>query len=388
MQISDAASGTVLDTETVSSFGGGTYLQWKVSGDVAIKVSAVAGANAVLTGLFFDPSATATATATFLKQDATTSGTWVGTYGHDGTDIQGYSAGLPSYAGVSFSANASPYTWSTGTTDTRAPQNPGNPTGSRVAAAWYNTSGSSFTITVNLTDGQAHDLALYFLDWPKTGRKESVQISDAASGAVLDTEAVSSFGGGTYLQWKVSGNVVIKVSAVSGANAVLTGLFFDSATAGSARVADPGSAEPDAIFAPPAIVGGAAAGLSSDGVEANSTVLAAGPGPSPSEAAGSAPPAAGTIGISGADEPGCGPARRGGPSAGWHPAAGRGPSLGAPTDRYGPRNGGSRAGSRAIDQSSFHLVIFNHGWSPAPAMRVPHRLFPLTHECGASQMPA
>ncbi len=256
MQISDAASGTVLDTETVSSFGGGTYLQWKVSGDVAIKVSAVAGANAVLTGLFFDP----TATATFLKQDATTSGTWVGTYGHDGTDIQGYAAAIPSYATVSFSTNAAPYTWATSTTDTRAPQNPGNPTGSRVAAAWYNTSGSSFTITVNLTDGQAHDLALYFLDWPKTGRKESVQISDAASGTVLDTETVSSFGGGTYLQWKVSGNVVIKVSAVAGANAVLTGLFFDPAGAGAVEVAGARSGGPDGIFASRASTGGARPG--------------------------------------------------------------------------------------------------------------------------------
>src|SRR5262249_37751010 len=118
----------------------------------------------------------------------------------------------------------------TGTTDARAPQNPANPTGSRVAAAWFNNSGSSFTIDVNLTDGRAHDLALYFLDWKNGGRKESVQISDAASGTVLDTESVSSFGGGTFLQWKVSGHVTVKVSAVVGANAVLTGLLFDPAT--------------------------------------------------------------------------------------------------------------------------------------------------------------
>ncbi len=76
-----------------------------------------------------------------------------------------------------------------------------------------------------------------------------MQISDAASGAVLDTETVSSFGGGTYLQWKVSGNVAIKVSAVAGANAVLTGLFFDPATAGAAVVASPRSSGPDDIFA-------------------------------------------------------------------------------------------------------------------------------------------
>ena len=34
---------------------------------------------------------------------------------------------------------------------------------------------------VNLTDGQKHDLELYFLDWDSTTRAESVQISDATT---------------------------------------------------------------------------------------------------------------------------------------------------------------------------------------------------------------
>ncbi len=235
VQIADAASGTVLDTETVSSFGGGTYLDWKVSGDLVITITAKSGANAVLTGLFFDPPTSPSgATATFLKTDATTSGSWSGTYGANGTDIQGYTAALPSYATVSFSSNATPYTWATGSTDPRAPQNPANPSGTRTAAAWYNGSGTSFTAAVDLTDGQQHDLELYFLDWAKAGRVEQVQIADAASGTVLDTETVSSFGGGTYLDWKVSGDLVITITAKSGANAVLTGLFFDPPTSTTA----------------------------------------------------------------------------------------------------------------------------------------------------------
>ena len=95
----------------------------------------------------------------------------------------------------------------------------------RVAAVWY--SATSFTVDVNLTDGQAHDLELYFLDWDNKGRAETVQISDAATGTVLDTESISSFCNGAYLDWKVSGNLVITITRTAGNNAVLNGLFLD-----------------------------------------------------------------------------------------------------------------------------------------------------------------
>jgi hypothetical protein len=53
--ISDATSGTVLDTETLSSsFHGGVYLDWRISGHVVIKFTKLAGANAVLGWMFFD----------------------------------------------------------------------------------------------------------------------------------------------------------------------------------------------------------------------------------------------------------------------------------------------------------------------------------------------
>ncbi len=56
MQISDATTGTVLDTETVSSFSKGVYLQWAVSGDILITLTKTAGPSALLSGLFFDPA--------------------------------------------------------------------------------------------------------------------------------------------------------------------------------------------------------------------------------------------------------------------------------------------------------------------------------------------
>jgi PKD repeat protein len=89
---------------------------------------------------------------------------------------------------------------------------------------------------VNLTDGQTHDLELYFLDWDTTARGETVQISNASTGAVLDTETVTSFHSGAYLDWAVSGNVDITITHQAGANAVLSGLFFDSPTIAAPKV--------------------------------------------------------------------------------------------------------------------------------------------------------
>ena len=69
---------------------------------------------------------------------------------------------------------------------------------------------------MNLTDGQTHDLELYFLDWDQQGRTEQVQISDASTGAVLSTQSISSFQSGVYLDYAVSGNIVITITKGAG----------------------------------------------------------------------------------------------------------------------------------------------------------------------------
>jgi hypothetical protein len=210
----------VLDTETVSKFSGGVYLDWKIAGHVVIKVTRLAGANAVLSGLFIDAPP---ATASFLKQDTATQGNWIGAYGAQGYNVIGNSSSYPSYALVKPSGQTS-FTWAASTTDPRALQTASG--SSRIAACWF--SSTSFTVDVNLTDGQPHDLALYALDWDgNNGRSEKMAISDANTGAVLDTETVSKFSGGVYLDWKIAGHVVIKVTRLAGANAVLSGLFID-----------------------------------------------------------------------------------------------------------------------------------------------------------------
>ena len=231
VQISDAGTGKVLDTETISSFSNGVYLDWKVSGNLVITVTRQAGANAVLNGIFLDATGSPppSATASFLKQDATTKGSWSGIYGAQGYDIVSGPTSLPAGDTVTPSGQLT-YTYTTTSSDPRALQVPGS--SNRIAAVWY--SATNFTVDVNLADGQTHNLELYFDDWDKLGRAEQVQISDAGTGKVLDTETISSFSSGLYLDWKVSGNLVITITRQAGANAVLDGVFLDGAQSSAA----------------------------------------------------------------------------------------------------------------------------------------------------------
>ena len=95
----------------------------------------------------------------------------------------------------------------------RGLQIPGSTT-SRIAACWF--SGASFTIDVNLTDGQVHPVSLYAVDWDSMGRSEQIQVLDGSSGAVLNTQTISSFSGGEYLTWNVSGHVQFVVTSRAG----------------------------------------------------------------------------------------------------------------------------------------------------------------------------
>jgi hypothetical protein len=52
--ILDAATNTVLDTETFSGFHNGQYASWNVTGNVIIKVTPASGVSPVVSGVFID----------------------------------------------------------------------------------------------------------------------------------------------------------------------------------------------------------------------------------------------------------------------------------------------------------------------------------------------
>jgi hypothetical protein len=195
-----------------------------------LSTSATIKAKAFVLGLVESDVASATVTiaasqiaeskALFVGTDAETKGTWKNVYGTEGYVIVGNSTNPPAYAEVIVNGN-SQYRWSPSTSDVRALQK--SATAGRMVECWY--SGTSFTMDMDLTDGMTHRLALYFLDWDRVGRIQTVEILDAA-GALLDKQTVSSFGDGKYLLWDIQGRVKINVAKVAGPNAVMMGLFF------------------------------------------------------------------------------------------------------------------------------------------------------------------
>ncbi len=129
------------------------------------------------------------AAATFVSQDTTTQGNWEGVYGSNGYNIIGKSVQLPVYAAVTTS-NAATDVWNSSTTDVRALQAAAPGTSSRIAACWYSV--SSFTVDVNISDGQTHVVSIYADDWDSQGRVERVDVIDPSTGTVLDSRTIFS----------------------------------------------------------------------------------------------------------------------------------------------------------------------------------------------------
>jgi hypothetical protein len=160
--------------------------------------------------------------ATFLQTDTTHEGTWNGVYGQAGADVIKDGSTVPNTIQITVGGTAG--TWSSSTTDARALQKIS--LSGRIAA--YLDSTTSFTIDINITDGQTHQLALYVLDWDKLGRAERIDILDGDGETVLDSENVADFSLGEYLVWNVRGHIILRVTNTAGTskNAVVSGLFF------------------------------------------------------------------------------------------------------------------------------------------------------------------
>ena len=161
IEVLNAENGAVLSNpQTVSSFSGGEYLSWNLKGNVEFVITDIAGTTAVVSGIFFGG---VTPTASYVATDTTTQGNWIGLYGADGETVVGSgTTNYPAYAQVAVTGNTTT-TWAASTTDVRALEQPGG--SGRVAAAWQ--SATSFTINVDLTDVNVHEVSLYLLDFDR-----------------------------------------------------------------------------------------------------------------------------------------------------------------------------------------------------------------------------
>jgi hypothetical protein len=188
---------------------------------VIVQITRTGSSNTVVSGVFF--SSAVTPSATYAGVDTSTEGTWTGKYGSDGYLIANDATNAPAYATVSLSGQTA-YTWAASTSDTRALQTSSGAS-TRIASAYY--SATQFTINVNVTDGNAHKLALYLLDWDSSSRAETITIMDAQTMAVLDTRSFSSFHNGAYAAWTITGNVIVQITRTGSSNTVVSGVFFN-----------------------------------------------------------------------------------------------------------------------------------------------------------------
>lgn len=208
-----------------------------LSASATVKAKAVAsgyGNSAVASASFSIgvPPGGVQATALFVRSDLTQQGTWKGIYGSDGNIVVGNLTNYPGYVQAT-PVGCTQYIWADPTTSGIALQKANSAT-SRLAACWNASSG--FGVYLNFTDGKTHRVTVYCLDWDAQSRVQTIDILDATSGQVLNSQVVSSFSSGKYLIWDLSGYVILRVTPSAGPNAVISGLFFDPTPPGPLRL--------------------------------------------------------------------------------------------------------------------------------------------------------
>jgi hypothetical protein len=196
-------------------------------GPYSLSVNGTSGVLSASTSisLTVNPISASGNSANYLGQDTTTVGSWTSKYGAAGYAIANDTNVAASYASLILNS-ALTYTWASQTTDARALlTSPGAST--RIASAFTQYTGQSFSMNISITDRKAHTFSLYLLDWDAGSRNQTITISDPVSGAVLDTRTFSSFQNGVYASWTVTGNVVVKVSPNGYTQPAVSGIFFN-----------------------------------------------------------------------------------------------------------------------------------------------------------------
>jgi hypothetical protein len=185
------------------------------------------------------------ATATFVQKDTTTHGTWIDTstgakiYGAAGYLMLGGNyatiAALPGYVQSLTYPGFHTYIWRqpSAVNPPRDLQLPLAPYTARIASGWYfwpASGDTNNTINLILRDDEPHLMAMYFEDADSTVRRQRIEISDAASDALLNSQDLATpFDQGVWLQWQITGSVKIKVILTDDTNTVHMGFFFDPA---------------------------------------------------------------------------------------------------------------------------------------------------------------
>jgi hypothetical protein len=177
-----------------------------------------------LTGTVVEPQRAA---AKFVKVDDTTAGNWKGVFGSEGAVICADKAGTaPKCANVTLTNKNDGIPWAPNPADTRYLLKSGDAK-DRTVSSW--TAYDQFEVGVEITDGKEHQVALYCMAW---GNKcdMTVEVQDADTKAVMDSQQVKDFVKGKYLIWNIKGQVIVRISSniqEEGTVAIASGVFLD-----------------------------------------------------------------------------------------------------------------------------------------------------------------
>jgi hypothetical protein len=191
--------------------------------------------------------------AQFIKQDSTTRGNWGGVYGKDGYALCNYDGtstdrvttdrrSLPAYVSsltyYMYGGEGQPNAalWAKSINDARALAPDSANAFPRNAAGLYTADPApcrnNMTLTIDMKGTHDYQVALYFVDWDKNGRRQAVEMMDAATlNLVAPVKVVKDFSNGTYLVYAYNKSVKFRIDQIRGNDATLSGIFFDPAPA-------------------------------------------------------------------------------------------------------------------------------------------------------------
>lgn len=176
-----------------------------------------------------------------VMKDSLTSGNWGGGYGSegyvlcaylwDGDSVQDLQS-LPDYISSLSYSKQKGMQWVKGVNDRRAPSAGESNESPRNAGAIYTqdpmATFQTMTVDIRMDRGNSHQIALYFVDWERAGRRLAVEMFDLETKRLLaPVQVLSDFADGKYLIYTYNASVRFRINHVRGPNATLSGIFFD-----------------------------------------------------------------------------------------------------------------------------------------------------------------
>ena len=84
------------------------------------------------------------------------------------------------------------------------------------------------TLTLGIDGPRDYQVALYFVDWDRQGRRQAVEMFDAHTlNLVAPVQIVNGFDRGQYLVYSYNKSAKFRLNKIRGDTVTLSGIFFD-----------------------------------------------------------------------------------------------------------------------------------------------------------------